>query len=127
MAGDGGYGASAVIIRAFSVFEQVIYHCALIDGANPCKPRLEVEAVLRPGDADQGPLLLSVPDYISLAGGRERVAHCLDDFRAAGRMADHLGVAHLTFPFWTPIHVDLPASNGGPPPTVEEPPLASEP
>jgi len=97
-----------MIIRAFSVFESVIYHCGLIDGSNPCRPTLEVEAVLRPGDADDGPLLLPIADYIAMAGGRDRVAGCLHDLRDKGRFADHLGVAHLTFPFWTPIHLDLP-------------------
>jgi hypothetical protein len=97
-----------VIIRAFSVFEGIIYHCALVDGANPCRPMLEVDAVLRDGDADSGPLLLPLADYATLAGGTEVVRPCIDRFRAAGRIVDHLGVAHLAFPFWTPISVAAP-------------------
>ncbi len=97
-----------MIIRAFSVFEGVVYHCGLVDGASPCRPTLEVEAVLRPGDADDGPLLLPVPDYVVFAGGPERAAPCLGELRDRGRITDHLGVAHLSFPFWTPVLVDRP-------------------
>src|SRR4051812_45245608 len=98
-----------MIIRAFSVFESVIYHCGLVDGSHPCRPTLEVEAVVRPGDTDDGPLLLPVADYIAMAGGRDQVAGCLRDLAAKGRIADHLGVAHLTFPFWTPVLLDRPS------------------
>lgn len=92
-------------IRAVSVFEGVVYHCWCPDPSSPCRPLLEVEAVLRPGDADAeaGPLLLSVADYVALAGGIERVRHCLDRFRARGRIVDHLGVPHLAFPTWTTV------------------------
>lgn len=100
-----------MIIRAFSVFESIIYHCALIDASHPCRPTLEVEAVLREGDADAGPLLLPIADYLAMAGDPERVIPCLRDLRAKGRIADHLGVAHLTFPFWTPIQIDHPGQS----------------
>lgn len=86
-----------------------MYHCALVDGSNPCRPQLEVEAVIRPGDADAGPILLPVADYITMAGGAEQVRPCIDRFREAGRIVDHLGVAHLAFPFWTPLHLDQPS------------------
>jgi hypothetical protein len=99
---------SGVIIRAFSVFEGIVYHCALVDGTNPCRPTLEVDAVIRPGDVDAGPLLLPVADYAALAGGAEAVRPCIDRFRTAGRLIDHLGVAHLAFPFWTPVSLDGP-------------------
>jgi hypothetical protein len=36
-----------VIVRAFSVFEGIVYHCALVDGTHPCRPTLEVDAVIR--------------------------------------------------------------------------------
>ena len=54
-----------------SVFEGVVYHCWTADPSQPCRPVLEVEAVLREGDADatSGPLLLSVADYVVMAGG----------------------------------------------------------
>jgi len=97
-----------VIIRALSVFEGVVYHSILVDGANPCRPTLEVDAVVRPGDVDDGPLLLPVAEYVLMAGGLDRVMGCLDDLRARGRLAEHLGVAHLMFPFWTPVHLEHP-------------------
>jgi hypothetical protein len=40
-------------IRALSVFEGIVYHCVAVDTANPCRPVLEVAALLRPGDADR--------------------------------------------------------------------------
>ena len=39
-------------IRAVSVFEGVVYHCWCVDPAYPCRPTLEVDALLRAGDAD---------------------------------------------------------------------------
>lgn len=104
-----------MIIRALSVFEGIVYHCTLVDGANPCRPQLEVEAVVRPGDIDDGPLLLPVADYLFLAGGRQAVAHCFDRFRSEDRIVDHLGVPHLAFPMWTPVLLDRPSPSGSPP------------
>jgi len=106
-----------VKIRVLSVFEGVVYHCWAVDRRNPCHPQLEVEAVLRRGDADDGPLLLSVPDYIAMVGGRERARPCLDRFAAAGRLVDHLGVEHLAFPFWTPVDIGPPGREPGTPPS----------
>jgi hypothetical protein len=97
-----------VIIRALSLFEGIVYHCALVDGTDPCKPRLQVDAVVRPGDADDGPLLLPLADYVTLAGGPDRVRRCVAGFRDAGRLVDHLGVAHLAFPMWEPVHLEAP-------------------
>jgi len=54
-------------ILVTAVFEQVVYHCACIDERDPAHPRLEVDAILRDGDAD-GPLLLPVADYKRMAG-----------------------------------------------------------
>jgi hypothetical protein len=93
-------------IRAMAVFERVVYHAVVVDPANPCTPMLEVDAVLRPGDAD-GPLLLSVAEYLAMAGS-EAADRCLPDLRRRGRVADHLGVAHVTFPFWEPVDVTGP-------------------
>lgn len=95
-------------IRALSVFEGVVYHCALIDGSHPCRPTLEVEAVLREGDADAGPILLSVSEYVLMAGGPEAARPCLDQLAARGRIVDHLGVAHVAFPTWTPVDISPP-------------------
>ena len=52
-------------IRALSVFEGVVYHCWPIDRSDPERPTLEVDALLRDGDADAeaGPLLVTVSDY----------------------------------------------------------------
>ena len=102
-----------MIIRALSVFEQVIYHAVVMDRAHPCRPTLEVDAVLRDGDADGGPLLLAVAEYVVMAGGRDRAAPCLRELAERGRITQHLGVAQLTFPFWTPIAIDRPHSQGG--------------
>ena len=102
-----------MIIRAYSVFEHIVYHCGVIDARHPCRPVLEVDAVVRPGDVDDGPLLVPLADYVTLAGGPEHVAECIRAFRHQGRIRDHLGVAHITFPFWTPVHLETPPT---PPP-----------
>ena len=56
--------------------------------------------MLRPGDADaeSGPLLLSIADYIPMAGGVEVAGPCLDELAAKGRIVEHLDVPHITFP-----------------------------
>lgn len=94
-------------IRALSVFEGVVYHCWCVDRTRPCQPTLEVDALLRPGDADaeSGPLLLSVADYVPMAGGMERAAPCLDQLQAKGRIVEHLDVAHIAFPTWTTLDI----------------------
>ena len=98
-------------IRALSVFEGVVYHCAVIDRSSPCRPTLEVEAVLRDGDA-VGPLLLTVADYVLMAGGPEVARPCLDQLAARGRIVSHLDVAHLAFPTWTPVDISVPGRTG---------------
>ncbi len=103
-----------MVIRALSVFERVIYHSVLVDGTNPCRPTLEVEAVLREGDADDGPLLLPVAEYALMAGGVERARPCMARLRDQSRVVDHLGVAHVAFPFWTPVLIDRPGMEQGP-------------
>jgi hypothetical protein len=94
-------------IRALSVFEGVIYHCWCVDPSQPERPTVEVDALLRPGDADaeSGPLLLSIADYIAMAGGMEVAAPCLEQLSAKGRLVDHLDVAHISFPTWTTVDV----------------------
>jgi hypothetical protein len=89
-------------IRALSVFEGVVYHCWPVDRSNPARPTLEVDAVLRPGDADAGPLLVSVHDYAAMVGDAAQTRRGLERLRREGRIVDHLGVAHLAFPMWTP-------------------------
>ena len=87
------------------MFEGVVYHCWCADPSHPGRPTLEVEAVLRPGDADaeSGPLLLSIADYIPMAGGMEAAAPCLDSLAAKGRIVEHLDVPHITVPTWTRV------------------------
>lgn len=104
-------------IRALSVFERIVYHCVLVDAQHPCRPTLEVEAVLREGDADDGPILLSVADYVLMAGGPDVVRPCLDQLAARGRVVSHLGVDHLAFPTWTPVDISGPAPATGPTPS----------
>ncbi len=97
--------ANVVIVRALSVFEGVVYHCWPVDLDAPGKPVLEVEAVLHEGDADatSGPLLLSVADYITMVGGLERARPFLRELHERGRIVDHLGVEHISFPIWTRV------------------------
>ena len=92
-------------IRALSVFEGIVYQCVCIDASAPCRPTLEVDALLRPGDADAeaGPLLLSVAEYTVMVGDRELARRCLHELAGKGRLVDHLGVDHITFPTWTPV------------------------
>jgi hypothetical protein len=92
-----------VRIRALSVFEGVVYHSACVDPANPCRPVLEVDALLRPGDADaeSGPLLLTVAEYAVMVGDEATARHCVGELAAKGRIVRRLGVAHVAFPTWT--------------------------
>jgi hypothetical protein len=92
-----------VRIVAQSVFEGVVYQCDALDLSHPCRPTLEVDALLRPGDVDaeSGPLLLPVADYIRMLG-IETARRCLEELTAKGRVVQRLDVDHLTFPTWTP-------------------------
>jgi len=85
-------------ILVTAVFEQVVYHCACIDDRDPAHPRLEVDAILRDGDAD-GPLLLPVADYKRMTGFETADAR-LPVFRSAGRTEKRDGVEYLVFPVW---------------------------
>ena len=95
-----------MIIRGVSVFESIVYHSYVVAADHPCRPTLELEAVVRAGDVDAGPLLLSVAEYAVLAGGPDVVRPCLDRLRERGRIVDHLGVPYLAFPTWTPIDLE---------------------
>ncbi len=83
-----------------------MYHSYAVDPAHPCRPTLEIEAVVREGDVDSGPLLLSVAECATLAGGADVVRPCLDRLRSSGRIVDHLGVSYVSFPTWTPIDLE---------------------
>jgi hypothetical protein len=97
-------------IRALSVFEGIVYHCWCVDPSRPCTPTLEVDALLRPGDADadSGPLLLSIADYVAMAGGLEVAGPCIEQLGAKDRIVEHLDVPHITFPTWTTVSVSSP-------------------
>lgn len=86
-------------IRALAVFERVVHHCVVVDPSRPERPVLEVDALLRDGDAD-GPLLLPVPQYMALVGGPEAAEGHLRALRDQGRVVRHQDVAHLAFPTW---------------------------
>lgn len=92
-------------IRVLSVFEGVVYHCWCVDDAHPARPTLEVEAILRPGDADaeSGPLLLGVADYVAMLGGPARARLPLAELRRRGRIVRRLGVDHIVFPTWEQV------------------------
>lgn len=83
-----------------SVFEGIVYHSVCLDPTNPLRPTLEVEAVLRDGDVDTGPVLLPWPDFVFMVG-KDVADRCYREFDAADRIVDHLGVPHLAFPLWT--------------------------
>jgi hypothetical protein len=93
-----------VRILAQSVFEGVIYGCAALDVSHPDRPTLVVDALLRPGDADaeSGPLLLPVADYVRMLGV-EVARPCLEQLAARGRIVQRLDVAHISFPTWTQV------------------------
>jgi hypothetical protein len=85
-------------IVATAVFERVVYHCGCVDERDPSHPVLEVDALLREGDAD-GPLLVPVADYKRMIGFDAAEAQ-LPRFRAAGRTEVRDGVEYLVFPVW---------------------------
>jgi hypothetical protein len=90
-----------VKIRAQAVFEGIVYNSIALDLTNPCRPTLEVDALLRPGDADaeSGPLLLPVAEYIRMLG-IDAARPCLEELATKGRVVQRLDVDHLSFPTW---------------------------
>jgi hypothetical protein len=93
-----------VRLRALSVFERIVYHCACIDPRDPAHPVLEVDAVLREGDAD-GPLLVAVADFKRMLGFDAANA-CVGEFRRAGRTESHDGVEYVMFAVWQIVAPD---------------------
>lgn len=85
-------------ILVTAVFEQIVYHCSCLDDRDPAHPRLEVDAVLRDGDAE-GPLLLPVADYKRMVGFATADAR-LPTFRDAGRTETRDRVEYIVFPVW---------------------------
>lgn len=87
-----------VRILATAVFERIVYHCACLDDTEPGRPVLEVDAILREGDAD-GPLLLPMAELKRMLGFT-RAEHHIAEFRNQGRTETRDGVEYLTFPVW---------------------------
>ncbi len=85
-------------ILVTAVFERVVYQCNCLDERDPAHLALEVDALLREGDAD-GPLLLPIADYKRMAGFDAAETH-LPRFRSAGRTTTRDGVEYLVFPVW---------------------------
>lgn len=99
-----------VRIRALSVFEGVVYHCWPVDPSHPERPTLEVDALLREGDADAGagPLLVTVSDYVAMVGDLPTARRCVAALRDRGRVVEWLGVEHISFPMWTRVEPSAP-------------------
>jgi len=91
-----------VRIRATAVFERVVYNCFVSDPSRPERPILEMDALLRDGDAD-GPVLLPVPQFMALVGGPDVAEPILRALSAKGRVVRHQDVAHLAFPTWQTV------------------------
>lgn len=87
-------------VRALSVFERIVYHCVCVDDRDPAHPVLEVDAVLRDGDAD-GPLLVAVADFKRMVGF-DAAKLAAAKLREAGRTEVRDGVEYVTFPMWQP-------------------------
>jgi hypothetical protein len=85
-------------VLATAVFERIVYFSHCTDPSDPAHLVLEVDAVLRPGDAD-GPLLLPVADWKRMAGF-DVVDAQLPRLRDSGRTATRDGVEYVTFPVW---------------------------
>ena len=85
-------------VLATAVFERVVYFSHCLDPNDPAHLVLEVDAVVRDGDAD-GPLLLPVADWKRMAGF-DVVDVNLPRLRAAGRTTTRDGVEYITFPVW---------------------------
>lgn len=115
-------------IRALSVFEGVVYHCWPVDRSNPCRPTLEVDALLRDGDADatSGPLLVTVADYIVMVGGLDTAKPCLEQLQAKGRIVDRLGAQHISFPTWTRVAMEHPTDPDATDPDGADTPAAHD-
>jgi hypothetical protein len=92
-------------IRAIAVFEGIIYNALLIDPTDPSRPRLEVDAILRPGDADAdaGPLLLSVAEFMVMIGDATRARAAVRELESRGRVVERMGVRYVSFPTWEPV------------------------
>ena len=86
-------------IRALAVFERVVYNAVLVDAGRPERPVLEVDALLRDGDA-AGPILLPVPQLMAMLGGPDRADGVIRTLQQNGRLVRHDDVMHVSFPTW---------------------------
>jgi hypothetical protein len=88
-----------------AVFECVVYQCHALTTERPERPVLEVDAILREGDAE-GELLLPVPMFMALLGGPAEANDALRQLAAGGRLVDHEDVTHIRFPMWERVPPD---------------------
>jgi hypothetical protein len=88
-----------VRIRAVAVADRVVYNSYPVDFDHPSRPTLELDARVQDSDID-GPLLVPVPEWAVWVGAATAKA-VIGELRRRGRIVDHLGVAHLSFPTWT--------------------------
>ncbi|HOT78637.1 MAG TPA: hypothetical protein PKY13_01560 [Microthrixaceae bacterium] len=89
-------------IQAIAVFERVVHQCHALSLDRPERPVLEVDAILREGDAE-GELLLPVPTFMALLGGPAKANDALQHLAVNGRIVDHQEIAHIRFPLWERI------------------------
>ncbi len=89
-------------IRALAIFERVVHNCIATSLDHPARPTLDVDALLRPGD-DDGPLLVPAPAFMALVGGPELADPFLRQLNEAGRLTQHQGITHISFPLWNVV------------------------
>lgn len=89
------------------MFEGVVYHCVAVDVSHPCRPTLEVDARTQDGDLDAGPLLVTVEDWGRMVGDTDRARRCLQELQEKGRLVDHLGAMHVSFPTFVLVGPDM--------------------
>lgn len=88
-----------MLIVATALFERLVHMAHCPDPSDPRSPRLEVDALCRPGDLD-GPLLLTVSMFRVFCPS-DSAADAVAHLRRGGRVTTVDGVAHITFPTWT--------------------------
>ena len=91
-----------VRVHAITVFESVIYNCYVVDPPHRERPLLEVDAVLRPGGADED----HSSSRADVHGAGRGTSHCPAAPQGVvdpGRIVEHQGVAHIAFPTWEPV------------------------
>jgi len=86
-------------IVATALFERLVHMAHCVDPADPRTPRIEIDAVVRPGDLD-GPVLLTV-EMFRVFCPPGTAADAVGHLRRSGRIVTREGVEHVSFPTWT--------------------------